>query len=276
MEDSRTDLLPLLKAMQVLEPYLDEIVLVGGWVPLLYRRYGYMSSPHPLLRTIDIDIVVPGRVEDRGRPTIDQLLSRAGYEPRVHPSDDALVKYELASPVTEIEFLTPEIGRPGRATRRVQQGLTAQALRYLQILLENTVKISIDDTVCGSDISLTVTVPSPGAFIYQKGLTLSPGSRRETYKLAKDLYYILNIADCPGDVRDSIATEVRSFRSRYPAGWFDRFVRNLIAYFPESAGEGAALVTTQYSGSMPASTFRNYAHRVFREFIQGITEGSAS
>lgn len=205
MEDSRTDLLPLIKAMQVLEPYLDEIVLVGGWVPLLYSRCGHTSSPHPLLRTMDIDIVVPGRVPDRGRPAIDQLLSRAGYEPRVHPSDDALVKYELASPVTEIEFLTPEIGRPGRATRSVQRGLTAQALRYLQILLENTVKIRIDDTVCGSDISLTVTVPSPGAFIYQKGLTLSPGSRRENYKLAKDLYYILGIVDCPDEARDSRA-----------------------------------------------------------------------
>jgi len=273
MEDSRT-LLPLIKAMQVLAPYLDDIVLVGGWVPMLYRRYAQVSSPHPLLRTMDIDIVVPGRVEDRGRPTIDQLLSGAGYEPRVHPSDDALVKYELASPVTEIEFLTPEIGRPGRATRSVQRGLTAQALRYLQILLENPVKIRIDDTICGSDISLTVTVPSPGAFIYQKGLALSPGSRRETHKLAKDLYYILGIVDCPDDVRDSISAEICSFRSRYPARWFDRFVRNLTAHFPESGGEGAALVTTQYTGGMPASTFRNYAHRVYRDFILGIRKGS--
>jgi len=156
----------------------------------------------------------------------------------------------------------------------VQHGLTAQALRYLEILLENTVKIRIDDTVCGSHISLAVTVPSPAAFIYQKGLTLSPGSSRETYKVAKDLYYILGIVDCPDDVRDSIAAEICSFRSRYPPGWFDRFARNLIAYFPESAGEGAALVTTQYSGSIPALTFRNYAHRVFREFIRGIRKGS--
>lgn len=275
MEDSRTDLLPLIKAMQVLEPYLDEIVLVGGWVPLLYGRYGHTTSPHPLLRTMDIDIVVPGCLEDRGRPTIDQLLSCAGYESRVHPLEDGLVKYELTSPFAEIEFLTPEIGRAGSATRRVQHGLTAQALRYLEILLENTVKIRIDDTVCGSHISLAVTVPSPAAFIYQKGLTLSPGSSRETYKVAKDLYYILGIVDCPDNVRDSITAEICSFRSRYPARWFDRFARNLIAYFPESAGEGAALVTTQYSGSMPASTFRNYAHRVFRDFIQGISEGSA-
>lgn len=275
MEGSRTDLLPLLKAMQVLASYLDEIVLVGGWVPLLYGRYCHMASPHPLLRTMDIDIVVLGRVEDRGRPTIDELLSRAGYEARIYAADGPVVKYELTSPVTEIEFLTPEIGRPGKATRRVQRGLTAQALRYLQILLENTMRIDIDDTICGSDISLAVTVPSPGAFIYQKGLTLSPGSRRATYKVAKDLYYILGLVDCPGEVRMSIPAEICSIRSRYPAGWFDRFVRNLSGYFPETGGEGAALVTTQYSGSMPASTFRNYAHRVFRDFIRAVRQGTA-
>ena len=52
-------------------------------------------------------------------------------------------------------------------------------------------------------------------------------------------------------------------------------IENPISYFPESAGAGAALVTTQYSGVMPASTFRNYAHRVFRDFIRGVTEGPA-
>ena len=166
MEESRTDLLSLLKAIEVLAPYLDEIVIVGGWVPFLYNRYGQMSSPHPLLRTMDIDVVVPRRVKERGRLTIDELLLRAGYEARVYGSDVPVVKYELASPVTEIEFITPEIGKPGKAVLTVQRGLTAQALRYVQILLENTKKIKISDTMYGSDISLVVTVPSPGAFIY--------------------------------------------------------------------------------------------------------------
>jgi hypothetical protein len=39
------------------------------------------------------------------------------------------VKYELMPPVTEIEFLTPEVGRPIKSAITVQRGLTAQALR---------------------------------------------------------------------------------------------------------------------------------------------------
>lgn len=275
MEASETDLLSLLNTMKVLTPYLDEIVIVGGWIPFLYHRYGQMPSPHPLLRTIDIDVVVPRHMEEHGRPTIDELLSRAGYQARISGSDVPVVKYELASPVTEIEFLTPEFGRPGKATVAVQHGLTAQALRYLQILLENTKKIEINDTIEGSDISLVVTVPSPGAFIYQKGLTLSPSSRRSSAKVDKDLYYIFGFVDSFRGLRDSIPAEISSLRSRYAAKWFRDFVKNLNAYFPASGGEGPARVAKLYSGNMPADTFRNYAHRTFRDFMQALQEITA-
>ena len=275
MEASKTDLLSLLNAIEVLAPYLDEIVIVGGWVPFLYNKYGEIPSPHPLLRTMDIDVVVPRRVEEHGRPTIDELLSRAGYEARIYGSDVTVVKYELASPVTEIEFLTPEVGRPGKTALAVQHGLTAQALRYLQILLENTKKIEINDTIDGSDISLVVTVPSPGAFIYQKGLTLSPSSRRTSTKVDKDLYYIFSFVDSSKELWDSIPAEINSLRSRYAAKWFRNFIENLNDYFPESGGEGPARVAKLYTGHMPAETFRNYAHRTFRDFIQTLQEIAA-
>lgn len=275
MEARKTDLLSLLKALKVLAPYLDEIVIVGGWVPFLYHRYGQMPSPHPLLRTMDIDVVVPRHVEERERPTIDELLSRAGYEARIYGSDVPVIKYELTSPVTEIEFLTPEVGKPGKAALTVQRGLTAQALRYLQILLENTKKMEISDTIDGSDISLVVTVPSPGAFIYQKGLTLSPSSRRSSTKVDKDLYYIFSFVDSSRELRDSIPAEINFLRSRYPAKWFRKFINNLNDYFPESGGEGPARVAKLYTGRLPTATFRNYAHRTFREFIQALQEIAA-
>ena len=66
-------------------------MIVGGWVPFLYNRYGQMPSPHPLLRTMDIDVVVPRHVEERGRPTIDELLSHAGYEAHIYGSDVPVV-----------------------------------------------------------------------------------------------------------------------------------------------------------------------------------------
>lgn len=268
MEVSETDLLAFLKTIEVLKPYLKEIVIVGGWVPLLYRRYGRIPSRHPSVRTMDIDVAVPRHLEERRRPTIDELLSSAGYQVRVHGLDISIVKYELEFPVAEIEFLTPEVGRPGKATITVQRGLTAQALRYLQILLENTKDIEINDTVSGLDVSLVVRVPSPSAFVYQKGLTLS--SRHS--KVSKDLYYIFDLLDSSTELRDSILAEINSLRSRYAAKWFRSFIRNLNRYFPELGAEGPALVAMQYSGPMPTETFRNYAHHTFRNFIQALQQ----
>lgn len=271
MEVRESDLLSLVKTLEVLKPYLKDIVIVGGWVPLLYRRYGRIPSRHPSVRTMDIDLAVPRRLKERGRPTIDELLSSAGYRVRVYGSDVSAVKYELDSPLTEIEFLTPEIGRPGKATTTVQRGLPAQALRYLQILLENTMEIDIKDNISGLDISSVVRVPSPGAFVYQKGLTLS----LRHSKVSKDLYYIFDLLDSSRELQATIPAEISSLRSRYSSRWFARFIRNLNRYFPESGGEGSALVTTQYTGPMPVDTFRNYAHRTFRNLMQALHETSA-
>ncbi len=268
MEVRESDLLSLLKTIEVLKPYLKDIVIVGGWVPLLYRRYGRIPSRHPSVRTMDIDVAVPRRLKQSGRQTIDELPSSAGYKPRVYGSDVSIVKYELESPVTEVEFLTPEVGHPGEATITVQRGLPAQALRYLQILLDNTMEIDISDTVSGLHVSSAVKVPSPGAFVYQKGLTLS--NRRA--KVSKDLYYIFDLLDSSAELQGSIAAEINSLRSRYTGRWFGNFTRNLNRYFPESGGEGPALVATQYTGPVPADTLRNYTHRTFRDFIQALRE----
>ena len=274
MRRDRTDPLSLFRVLKVLSPYLDEIVVVGGWVPFLYDRYGQMPSPHPLPRTIDIDVAVPRHIKRHGRPTIDELLLQAGYQARVSSSDIPAVMYELDSPAAEIEFLTPEIGKPGKVVVGVQRGLNAQALRYLQILLENTRKTEIKDTTGGSIIDLAVNVPSPGAFVYQKGLTLSRGSHRSPDKVSKDLYYIFRFLDSSGELRRSIPAEISSLRSRYHPRWFRTFIGNLNDYFPESDGDGPALVAAQYAGEMPTETFRNYAHHTFRNFIQALQDMS--
>lgn len=94
MEAIETDLLSFLKTIDVLKKYLNDIVIVGGWVPFLYRRYGHIPSRHPSIRTMDIDIAVPGRLKEIGRPSIDELLSDAGYKVRMYGSDISVVKYE--------------------------------------------------------------------------------------------------------------------------------------------------------------------------------------
>ena len=184
MDVTESDLLSLLKTLDTLKPYLEDIVIVGGWVPYIYRKYEAMPARHPSVRTGDIDIAVQHRVPDNGRMTIDDLLSKAGYTTRMYGSNSGAVKYELTTPPTEIEFITSEIGRSREESIAVQSGLIAQALRYLDILLNNTRKITINAQLSGLEIFATVKVPVPAAFVFQKALTFP--ERRN--KKAKDMY----------------------------------------------------------------------------------------
>ena len=269
MDARQTHLASLLKTLDVLKLYLTDIVIIGGWVPLLYRMYDKLPCRHPTLLTRDIDVAVPRKLKESGRPTIDALLCEAGYKARFYGSEPAPVtKYELSLPVTEVEFLTPEVGRPGKPSPVVQQGLTAQALRYLPILLENTLQIRVADSLPGLKVDLNVQVPSPAAFIYQKGLALP--NRRS--KIAKDLYYIFDLLDSSSESRDSIVSDLAILRGSYRDSWFKAFLRNLEQYFPESNAEGQILVASQYTGMMPEPTFRLYTHRVFRDFTQALRE----
>lgn len=269
MNEYPQHLASLLTTLRALEPYLDDVVVVGGWVPTLYRRYGGVPARHPALLTRDIDVAVPATLPRRGRPSVDQLLCRAGYEPRVLGSEmGAVTKYELQSPTTEVEFLVPEVGPPGPPSRAVQEGLTAQALRYLSVLLENTQRVQVRDSLEGLNVELTVCVPSPAAFVYQKGLTLQYRRGR----VAKDLYYIFDFLDSHDDLRTSILTGIAELRSSCPDPWFGTFVRNLERYFEEERAEGSFLVGSQYAGSMEKATLRLYARRVFTEFLRDLRE----
>jgi len=264
MEVNETDLLSLYKALDVLKPYLGQIVLVGGWVPVIYRKYGNMGARHPSVRTTDIDIAVPRTIPAAGLPTLDSLLVDAGYRVKILGSYGGAVKYEMETPPSEIEFITPEIGRPGQPSVSVQNGLQAQALRYVEILLENTRKITISE----HKFTAMVKVPSPAAFIFQKSLTLPD---RHT-KHAKDLYYIFDIIDSTPEMMGEVLVEMKAIQSKYVGSWARKCSNNLERYFPETGGQGPALVGSQHTGEMPAETFRNYAHRIFRNLITGLKQ----
>jgi len=134
----------------------------------------------------------------------------------------------------------------------------------VQILLDNSRQIAINYSISGVNVSSLIRVPSPAAFIFQKALTLP----QRRLKAAKDLYYIFDLLDSTREMQSLIPAEIRLLQAQYVSKWFRSAIRNLERYFPESNGEGPALVATQYTGTMNAETFRNYTRRIFRDLIE--------
>jgi hypothetical protein len=169
----------LRKGLSALGPYLDDIVLVGGWVPYLY---GLMQEGGPAgrsPRTHDIDLAVPRRFPLRG-PSVTALLESAGFacEPRSPVTRFIAAAERVTDDPVEIEFITDAPGAR-ESVVAVQDGLVAQELHYVCLLLENTWSIELPAFAEG-EAGLTVRFPSPGAFILQKGLAFR--KRRDRLK----------------------------------------------------------------------------------------------
>lgn len=259
----------------ILRDYLPDIVISGGWAPLIYYHYLLSKKDIEPLRTRDIDIVVPEKIKKRADKTIDELLIEAGLKSTfksLHIPPAISYEGNIEGYEVEIEFLTHKRGAKEDSVIKVQKGLHARSLRFISPLLENTIIVRIDDFKALESEILKIRVPAPGAFIFNKGLTFTRRTKRA--KKAKDLYYIFDIlANCP-ELHKQITDEINSFRESYPVHWSTRFVRNLKDHFSAISAEGVYLVQNQRpEGAFPNindEQFSQYVLGIFQELISGL------
>jgi len=231
-----------LKTLLIIRDYLSEIVIGGGWVPLIYYHYLLADKSREPIRTRDIDFMVNLKLPVIGSKTVDQLLIEAGFKPNFTGQEiPPVMSYEgnIDGHEVEIEFLTGQRGAKEDVVIEVQNGLSAQSLRYVSIPLTYVIEVEIDDipVVEGSSL-LTVKIPSPGAYIFHKGLVFVRRKRQQ--KKAKDLYYIFDIlANCP-ELRDRIIKELKELKKAFPLKWFRHFIKNLEVNFSNLTSDGYA------------------------------------
>jgi hypothetical protein len=170
----------------------------------------------------------------------------------------------------EIEFLTDQTGSRSDVVLEVRKGLHAEALRYVSIIVENILQVTIDEQEILDDaFPLIVQVPRPAAYIFQKGLAFT--RRRDKTKAAKDLYYIFDILAGLPQIRDEITADFGVFSKQKPK-WFRTFLGNLRKHFNHVGSEGVILVLEQRpAGAYPGledDQFRQFALGTFEKFIQ--------
>ncbi len=263
-----------LKTLWLIRDYLPDLIIAGGWAPYVYSRYYYRDSKKTVIFTKDIDIVVGKDIPVKGK-TLDEVLVSAGLEAKPRSLDiPPVIIYEgkLDGCEVEIEFLTDLSGRGPEKVVKVQKNIHAQALRYVSMLTDSAITVAIDDIPVGGNMkTVDIRVPSPAAYVFNKGLIFP--KRRESSKKAKDLYYIFSIIS----IRNSdIAKEVCVIRdmNRAHISWNKTLVKNLDLYFKSSSSMGVSLVTSQRSAgdfaSLDNDQFGNYVFSVFREFTDKI------
>ncbi len=87
---------------------LNGLVLAGSWCQYYYRILFDNAPEVPLVRTTDIDFLVPNPASFKTRVDVTELLNNLGFDSDFD-YNTGLVKYVY--PDLEIQFLTPELGR---------------------------------------------------------------------------------------------------------------------------------------------------------------------
>lgn len=200
-----------------LRDYLPDLVLIGGWVPELYRRYGgFPAWASKLSGTSEADVLVPASIPRGARTSIPDALRAAGFEPH-DPKMMAPVWTRNIEKGERVEFLipfaTPVMRRGHPVLIENQPGLGALALPTdLGLLLRHTEFVRAP---IGFDEKPTryadVRVPTLGAYVVNKAVTFQdrpPDVGGKASKRSKDLLYLRDIAAAGEVVLSRVETDV--------------------------------------------------------------------
>jgi len=274
--DALHDLRRLITAMG---PYVDHVVLVGGWAAWAYARAWAPEATQTLL-TYDVDIALPSSLRLPGE-SLDALLIQGGFVRRyVDPSaGSSATRYQPARFGDDIapiyaEFLTHYAGPEGSPGLAQIAGVTAQRLRYMDLALIEPLAIAAADLPeLGLPSHVSVRVPHPMNYIVHKLLTLG---LREHRRRRKDHAYLIQVLHDTRtrwpEMRARLAelSEDRRVHARWLGRAVAQFERSFIATDGAGADDAAAVLHDLRSAVTPGVA-RRIALRAGAEL--GLTRG---
>ncbi len=278
-----TILIELGRALTALAPYHDDLVVVGGMAPLLYREHPEYGTYLVPLATTEADISLPTRLSRRSEGSISELLHQAGFvafevqgfdhrELKVQHFQDE--RHGTAKPAsTYIEFLTPLRGRGESFVLEPQGGLRAQAARYLDLLGHESLTI---DLQLAEKLSInqpcTVRIPHPWMYILQKVLARRSG--RGINKQAKDMAYVYDVVLLTRKGWSDFTNVFQSaceYRDEW-ASWLKKGRRHLDELFATETSDGVIEAARVYRNALgEGAPSEQSIYKLMRRFIE-ITE----
>lgn len=180
------------RLIEALEPWLDRVVIVGGWtLPLLRLHPLAQPLPYAPLFTKDADVAVPFELRLESGDARERLLARGFHENFLGEDKPPVTHYQLGDDDGfYAEFLTSlaggEFKRGKKDVTAKIVGVTAQKLRYLEILFIEPWSVALPRAQ-GTAGVFNVRVVNPVSYIVQKLLV---HAKRKPDDQAKDILYL--------------------------------------------------------------------------------------
>jgi hypothetical protein len=154
---------------------LNDLLLIGGWCPLIYRERFGNPVEISVRRTADLDFLIINASRIKKEIDIPGALKELGFDEKISRTD-GYVKY--VHPDLEIEFLIAEKGKGSDKPYAVEKlHINAQGLRFLEMLLNSPVRMNYR--------GVNVLVPDPSAYVLHKFIISE--RRKNDLKKMKDL-----------------------------------------------------------------------------------------
>ena len=157
------------------EEVLQDIILIGGWCPLVYKEYFGNPVEISMQRTADLDFLIPNPPRIHKDVDVSLILEGLGFDKKL----SLLHGYEkYVHPDLEVEFLTPEKGRGRDKPYTIDKlHINAQGLRYLDLIQSYIMKTVYN--------GISINVPEPTAYVLHKFIV--SGRRKKSFKREKDI-----------------------------------------------------------------------------------------
>lgn len=192
---------------------LKNMLLIGSWCLPFYKEYFAGLKYGPVIKTRDIDFLIPNASRIKTRIDMVELLKDLGFVIGYKGSKGYM---RLEHPDLIIELLVPEKGRGSdRPYPLPNLGLNAQPLRFLSFLTQKTISIRVE--------GISITLPHPANFALHKLIISS--RRRNTDKRIKDRETALQLLKTLMDKKES-AIIAKAFNS-IPQKWQKTIVQEL-------------------------------------------------
>jgi hypothetical protein len=280
--ESKEVLDDLQRSARALSKYKEDFVLVGGLVPLCYRKIfqGDVETIKPIL-TSDIDWAVPNRIQEKEGQKIITLINKAGYRqilsqhvvPPIAKFQHERFDEKTTAPVT-LEFITDRKGgtssRSGEDLTKVnvQAGFRVVALSHVRILMDRPMTFDlskVDDL--GLKEKLEVQIPHPANYVLQKLLISKRRSTKEKHD--KDLAYVYDVAILTRGKWHAIKERLEQIEKAIPSKWMKDARRIVDQGFQDKTSAGPIAISRIYQKTAPQLT-EVRVHRVMSDFFMQV------
>lgn len=260
------------KLAETLSPWAQQLVFVGGWAHRLHRLHPKAAAPqYPPLTTLDVDVAFAEREQLEG--SIKERLHEAGFQEQLtgdhRPPVSQYTLGENESSGFYAEFLTPLTGRS--ITREgvpiatlAKAGVTAQRLRYLELLLVAPWEVSLQDD-WGVTSPVNLRIPNPVSFIVQKLLI---HENRAPGKKAQDILYIHDTLELFGDDIDDLSAIWRNdVRATMHTNWVEKLMETIDSIFGQLNDRTRDAAAIPQDRELNAERLRATCHATLREIL---------